>query len=150
MGTQSLIEKHHQLGLLMILYLLPTNCHIIVIIIVKDLSVLHTETMSVSPGILIPFYDEDSSTLFLSGKLLSILFYKEDLSTLFHCISIHLSIPFDDENSSTLFLSDKLLSIYLSVHFYLSIYPASVYLSFIPSTRRTRPLSSSLVNLFMY
>jgi len=34
----------------------------------KDLSVLHTETMSVSPGMLIPYYDEDSSTLFLSGK----------------------------------------------------------------------------------
>ena len=128
MGTQSLIEKHHQLGLLMILYLLPTNCHIIVIIIVKDLSVLHTETMSVSPGILIPFYDEDSSTLFLSGKLLSILFYKEDLSTLFHCISIHLSIPFDDENSSYHFLSGKLLSFYRSIFIYRFILLLFIYL----------------------
>ena len=34
----------------------------------KDLSLLHTETMDVSPSILVPHYDEDSSTLFLSGK----------------------------------------------------------------------------------
>jgi len=34
----------------------------------KDLKCLHTETLSVSPAILIPYYDEDSSTLFLSGK----------------------------------------------------------------------------------
>jgi len=34
----------------------------------KDLKCIHTETMDVSPAILIPFYDEDSSTLFLSGK----------------------------------------------------------------------------------
>ena len=34
----------------------------------KDLNCVHTETMDVSPAILIPFYDEDSSTLFLSGK----------------------------------------------------------------------------------
>ena len=34
----------------------------------KDLACVHTETLDVSPAILIPFYDEDSSTLFLSGK----------------------------------------------------------------------------------
>jgi len=34
----------------------------------KDLNCIHTETLDVSPAILIPFYDEDSSTLFLSGK----------------------------------------------------------------------------------
>jgi coronin-7 len=34
----------------------------------KDLNCIHTETLDVSPGILVPFYDEDSSTLFLSGK----------------------------------------------------------------------------------
>merc|ERR1719318_2059733 len=34
----------------------------------KDLNCVHTETLDVSPGILVPFYDEDSSTLFLSGK----------------------------------------------------------------------------------
>ena len=34
----------------------------------KDLSCVHTETLDVSPAILIPFYDEDSSTLFVSGK----------------------------------------------------------------------------------
>ena len=34
----------------------------------KDLNCVHTETLDVSPAILIPFYDEDSSTLFLSGK----------------------------------------------------------------------------------
>jgi len=34
----------------------------------KDLELLHTEVMNVSPSILIPFYDEDSSTLFLAGK----------------------------------------------------------------------------------
>jgi len=34
----------------------------------RDLNCIHTETMDVSPAILIPFYDEDSSTLFLSGK----------------------------------------------------------------------------------
>ena len=34
----------------------------------RDLNCVHTETLDVSPAILIPFYDEDSSTLFLSGK----------------------------------------------------------------------------------
>ena len=34
----------------------------------RDLSVVHTETLDVSPAILVPHYDEDSSTLFLSGK----------------------------------------------------------------------------------
>ena len=34
----------------------------------RDLSCAHTETLDVSPAILIPFLDEDSSTLFLSGK----------------------------------------------------------------------------------
>jgi coronin-7 len=34
----------------------------------KDLYCVHTETLDVSPGILVPFYDEDSSTLLLSGK----------------------------------------------------------------------------------
>jgi len=34
----------------------------------KDLEILHTEVLNVSPAVLIPFYDEDSSTLFLSGK----------------------------------------------------------------------------------
>ena len=34
----------------------------------RDLATLHTETLDVSPAILVPFYDEDSSTLFLSGK----------------------------------------------------------------------------------
>lgn len=44
----------------------------------KDLSVpLNTVGLDVSPAILIPCYDEDSSTLFLTGKvslLLSIIF----------------------------------------------------------------------------
>jgi len=34
----------------------------------KDLNCIHTETLDVSPGVLVPYYDEDSSTLFLSGK----------------------------------------------------------------------------------
>jgi len=34
----------------------------------EDLKELHQETLSVSPAVLIPFYDEDSSTLFLNGK----------------------------------------------------------------------------------
>lgn len=34
----------------------------------RDLSCILTETMDVSPAILIPYYDEDSSTLFLTGK----------------------------------------------------------------------------------
>ena len=34
----------------------------------RDLACVHTETLDVSPAILIPFYDEDSSTLFISGK----------------------------------------------------------------------------------
>lgn len=34
----------------------------------KDLELLHTEVGNVSPSILVPFYDEDSSTLFLAGK----------------------------------------------------------------------------------
>ena len=34
----------------------------------KDINCVHTETLDVSPAILIPFYDEDSSTLFLSSK----------------------------------------------------------------------------------
>jgi len=34
----------------------------------KDLTILHTEVLNVSPAVLVPFYDEDSSTLFLSGK----------------------------------------------------------------------------------
>ena len=34
----------------------------------KDLKKVSSETLDVSPAILIPFYDEDSSTLFLQGK----------------------------------------------------------------------------------
>lgn len=34
----------------------------------KDLTILHSEVLNVSPAVLIPFYDEDSSTLFLAGK----------------------------------------------------------------------------------
>ena len=34
----------------------------------RDLATLHTETLDVSPAILVPHYDEDSSTLFLSGR----------------------------------------------------------------------------------
>ena len=34
----------------------------------EDLSKVASETLNVSPAILIPFYDEDSSTLFLQGK----------------------------------------------------------------------------------
>lgn len=34
----------------------------------RDLQLLHQETLNVAPAVLIPFYDEDSSTLFLSGK----------------------------------------------------------------------------------
>ena len=34
----------------------------------KDLKKVSSETLNVSPAILIPFYDEDSSTLFLQGK----------------------------------------------------------------------------------
>ena len=34
----------------------------------KDLTKVSSETMNVSPAILVPFYDEDSSTLFLNGK----------------------------------------------------------------------------------
>ena len=35
----------------------------------EDLSVLNTVTLDVSPAILIPFYDADSNTLFLPGKV---------------------------------------------------------------------------------
>ena len=34
----------------------------------EDLKKVSSETLNVSPAILIPFYDEDSSTLFLQGK----------------------------------------------------------------------------------
>ena len=34
----------------------------------SDLKKVSSETLNVSPAILIPFYDEDSSTLFLQGK----------------------------------------------------------------------------------
>ena len=34
----------------------------------NDLKQVACETLDVSPAILIPFYDEDSSTVFLSGK----------------------------------------------------------------------------------
>jgi len=34
----------------------------------KDLKNLSSETLNVSPAVLVPFYDEDSSTLFLNGK----------------------------------------------------------------------------------
>merc|ERR1712025_1437150 len=34
----------------------------------EGLTVLHTETLNVSPSVLVPSYDEDSSTLFLAGK----------------------------------------------------------------------------------
>ena len=33
-----------------------------------DLKIIFLEVTNVSPSILIPFYDEDSSTLFLAGK----------------------------------------------------------------------------------
>ncbi len=35
----------------------------------EDLKLMHTETLDVSPAILIPHYDEDSNTLFLTGKV---------------------------------------------------------------------------------
>ena len=34
---------------------------------------LHTEVLDVSPSILIPYYDQDSSTLFLTSKVIQIL-----------------------------------------------------------------------------
>jgi coronin-7 len=34
----------------------------------KDLKSMSSETLNVSPAVLVPFYDEDSSTLFLNGK----------------------------------------------------------------------------------
>ena len=35
----------------------------------EDLKLLNSLTLDVSPAILIPFYDEDSNTLFLTGKV---------------------------------------------------------------------------------
>ena len=35
----------------------------------EDLKMMHSETLDVSPAILIPYYDEDSNTLFLTGKV---------------------------------------------------------------------------------
>ncbi len=35
----------------------------------EDLNMVHSETLDVSPAILVPHYDEDSNTLFLTGKV---------------------------------------------------------------------------------
>ena len=40
----------------------------VIIYEIRDLNYIHNETLDVSPAIIIPFYDEDSFTLFLSGK----------------------------------------------------------------------------------
>ncbi|KAK9686045.1 WD domain, G-beta repeat [Popillia japonica] len=59
---------------------------------------LNTVGLDVSPAILIPFYDEDSSTLFD---------LEEALNTVGLDVSPAILIPFYDEDSSTLFVTGK-------------------------------------------
>lgn len=72
-----------------------------------DLTAIHTEGIDVSPAILIPFYDEDSSTLFLTGKGDTTIFCFEVLVEAphffplshFKCPGPHQSVSFLHKNS---------------------------------------------------
>ena len=55
----------------------------------KDLKEMTTLAMDVSPTILRPFHDEDSSTLFLTGKVrLSNFSLSCELNFIFSCFSL--------------------------------------------------------------
>jgi len=63
----------------------------------KDLKTMSSETLSVSPAVLVPFYDEDSSTLFLNGKGENSLFaYEVALDPPY----LHPLSPFKSSNTS--------------------------------------------------
>ncbi|OQR76932.1 coronin-7-like, partial [Tropilaelaps mercedesae] len=72
-----------------------------------ELTAIHTEGIDVSPAILIPFYDEDSSTLFLTGKGDTTIFCFEVLAEApnffplshFKCPGPHQSVSFLHKNA---------------------------------------------------
>lgn len=63
----------------------------------KDLKTMSSETLNVSPAVLVPFYDEDSSTLFLNGKGENSLFAYEVALDPPHMFPLS---PFKSSNSS--------------------------------------------------
>jgi len=63
----------------------------------KDLKTMSSETLNVSPAVLVPFYDEDSSTLFLNGKGENSLFAYEVALDPPHMFPLS---PFKASNSS--------------------------------------------------
>lgn len=71
------------------------------------LTPIHTEGIDVSPAILIPFYDEDSSTLFLTGKGDTTIFCFEVLAEApnffplshFKCPGPHQNVSFLHKNA---------------------------------------------------
>lgn len=72
----------------------------------NDLNALNTVGLDVSPAILIPFYDEDSSTLFVTGKVSVSQYSKYPCSTVYILGRLN-NICVRNNRRSTIYLSFK-------------------------------------------
>ena len=77
-------------------------------------SPLNTVGLDVSPAILIPFYDEDSSTLFLTGKVRMMAIVKQHLQSNIHLVKFYSYVIGNSFNNSMMSICPW-LSIIISV-----------------------------------